>query len=57
MENFWEIDGNFWSRDKYSYDEALEASKTLKECKNCQDCTMCQDCYDLMEVSNKGENE
>ena len=31
MENFWEINGNFWSRDEYS--------------------------YDLMEVSNKGENE
>lgn len=25
----WEANGNYWSKDKYSYDEAIELSKTL----------------------------
>ena len=44
LKDFWEIDGNYWSRDKYSYNEALEASKTLYECKNCVDCKYCDMC-------------
>ena len=46
IKNYWEVDGNFWSCDKYSEDRARELAKTLKNCKNCVDCSYCKDCID-----------
>ena len=40
----WEVNGNYWSKDKYSYDEAVELSKTMVNCDNCLDCRDCVDC-------------
>ena len=44
LKDFWEIDGNFWSRDKFAYNEAQDLSKTLKNCKGCVDCEWFRDC-------------
>ena len=44
----WEVNGNYWSKDKYSYDEAVELSKTLVNCDNCLDCKDCYGCLDCV---------
>lgn len=44
IKNYWEVDGNYWSKSKYSEDRARELAKTLKDCKNCIDCSYCKDC-------------
>ena len=49
LKDFWEIDGNFWSRDKFTYSEAQDLSKTLKNCKGCVDCEWCIDCYNCID--------
>lgn len=41
---YWIIDGNKWSKNRYSLEEAYKHSKTLKECVNCIDCIECSYC-------------
>lgn len=41
---YWIIDGNKWSKNRYSLEEAYNYSKTLKECVNCIDCIECSYC-------------
>lgn len=44
----WEVDGNFWSKSKYSKAQALELSKSLINCRNCIDCLNCVNCSDCI---------
>lgn len=52
MENYWEIDGNFWSKNKFPYDVAKELARTLSNCKNCIDCEWCRDCNNCIECDS-----
>ena len=49
-DKYW-IDGykNKWSKERYTYDEALEYSKTLIDCSNCVNCLNCIDCHDCVD--------
>ena len=51
-ENYWNIDGNFWSKSKYSEAQARKLAETLKFCKNCINCNNCYGCYDCYECQN-----
>ena len=44
LENYWNIDGNYYSKDKFAYETAEALAKTLKNCKYCVDCEWCRDC-------------
>lgn len=33
-----------FTKEKFSYKEAVEAYKTLRNCKECEDCVNCVDC-------------
>ena len=48
----WEVNGNYWSKDKYSYDEAVELSKTMVNCDNCLDCSDCVDCKKCVDCNS-----
>ena len=48
----WKIDGNYWSKDTYTYEQAKILSETLVNCDNCLDCSDCVDCRDLKKCSN-----
>ena len=42
---YWEFsDGNIYSKNKYSLEEAEQLNATLKNCSNCIDCSYCTDC-------------
>lgn len=49
---YWEINGNFWSKSKYSEAQAIELSKTLKNCKYCIDCINCEYCENCVDCFN-----
>lgn len=38
------IDGNYYSKKKHTYKQAVKASKTLINCTGCIDCYKCTDC-------------
>lgn len=44
---YWEVEGNFWSKSKYSKAQAIELSKSLINCQNCIDCLRCGACVSL----------
>ena len=47
MSLYWEFEnGNKYSKELYSYDDAERASKTLFNCENCIDCLKCENCKD-----------
>ena len=52
LKDFWEIDGNFWSKDKFAYETAQDLAKTLSNCKGCVDCEWCRDCYNCIECDD-----
>ena len=41
LRDYYYIEGNYFSKNIHSYEEALKASKTLVECTNCIDCYDC----------------
>lgn len=45
---YWEVDGNFYSKSKYSKAQAIELSKSLTDCQNCIDCLNCVNCSDCI---------
>ncbi|TLD85825.1 hypothetical protein [Helicobacter sp. MIT 05-5294] len=52
---FWEINGNKWSKDKFSEEEAKALSNTLCDCIDCVDCVeckRCEDCKDCISYEN-----
>ena len=54
--DYW-MDGyrNRWSKSRYTYDQAMEYSKTLHdchECVDCLDCTGCRDCHNCISCRN-----
>lgn len=48
----WEIDGNFWSKSKYTEAEAKHLAETLKNCRNCINCSWCYNCVDCISCFN-----
>ena len=44
MGGYWEINGNYWSKLKYTRDQAEKLSETLINCTYCTDCRGCTDC-------------
>ena len=45
MSLYWEFEnGNKYSKELYSYDDAERASKTLINCENCIQCLKCDNC-------------
>lgn len=56
MYGYWSDENdNHWSCGKYSYNEALEAAKTMMDCHNCCDserCIECTNCYNCIDCNN-----
>lgn len=56
-DDYWEFGTNKWSKEHFSYKEALKQSKTLINCKycincyNCKDCIACESCDDCNQCS------
>ena len=48
IEDYYYIDGNYFAKIKYTYENALEISKTLINCKECIDCEYCNNCKDCV---------
>ena len=47
--NFWVAqNGNKWSRELWSEDEAIRDSVTLQNCTNCTNCSDCKNCSDCI---------
>ena len=44
IEDYYYIDGNYFAKFKYTYENALEISKTLINCTDCVECEFCEDC-------------
>ena len=42
--NYYEINGNYWSKNSHTEDEVKEISKNMINCKNCLDCEDCRNC-------------
>ncbi|MBR2148125.1 MAG: hypothetical protein IJ965_01620 [Campylobacter sp.] len=49
---YWKVEGNFYSKSKYSKAQAIGLNKTLIKCKNCIDCVNCTDCTDCISCFN-----
>ncbi len=44
-EGYWiDGNGNMWSKMRYSKEDALKMSRTLKDCRGCINCSYCDDC-------------
>lgn len=43
---FWKIEGNYFTKKKYTLKEAKRLSKTLEGCRGCIDCSFCRFCVD-----------
>ena len=54
-DKYWkDFNNNKWSKNRYSYEEALEYSRTLVNCRNCincLDCRNCKNCTDCIDCS------
>ena len=49
LENCWEIDGNYWSKELYKTElQAKVAAKTLINCSGCMDCIDCVNCHNCI---------
>ncbi len=46
---YWKIAGNYWSKVRYTLEEAKEVGNTLVNCIDCVDCENCENCEDCMD--------
>lgn len=42
---YWSIGGNFWTKSRYSYAQALGMAMTMVKSRECFDCRDCKNCY------------
>lgn len=52
IEDYYYIDGNYFAKWKYTYEDALEISKTLINCTECIDCQNCTNCVGCVGCKN-----
>jgi hypothetical protein len=51
-DSWFDENDNQFSFDRYTYEQAVKASRSLKNCELCYDCENCENCVECAECKN-----
>ena len=51
-DNYYMFGDNYWSKGRFSEEEAREHAQTMKDCNNCIDCINCSECWDCYDCND-----